>query len=224
MHHRIRFAPTRVLGPVCAAALAVVALVCDVAAQTPKAAPTTAPPQQQPASPAPQTIYSSWTKFCEKGPQPTDKQVCLTSQYGQNEAGATVVVATLIELEGGKKALRITLPLGVQLHEGMQAVVDQGQPINALYSVCGSNGCSADIQASDDLIDELKAGKGLMVQGVNFDGYVLSYALPLDTFAKAYDGAPVTAEELEQQRKLQEDLARRAAEARKRVEGEQPKK
>ena len=228
MKHRIRFVPACRIGPACAAVLALLA-ASGVAAQVPKGAPKAAPqaaaPAPQPsAGAAAQITYSAWTKFCDKGPQATDKQVCFVSQYGQNEAGNTVVVVTLIAPDAGKKALRVTLPLGVQLQQGMSAVIDQGQPIAGHYSVCARDGCTADIEASNDLVDEMKAGKGLLVQGVNFAGYEISYALPLASFAKAYDGAPVSPQELEQQRRLQEDLARRAAEARKRVEGAQPKK
>jgi len=225
MSNRIRFARTRRLGVGCAGALAVLA-VSGAAAQAPKAQPKSpaavAPPEQPAPSSAAQTIYSSWTKFCDKGPQETDKRVCFISQYGQNATGATAVVATLIEPEGGRKALLLTLPLGVQLKQGMRAVIDEGQPLDARYGVCRSNGCTADIEASAELIGKLKNGKGLTVQGVDYEGYELSYSLPLQTFAKAYDGAPVTAQELEQQRKLPDDLMRRAAEGRKRTEGQPP--
>jgi invasion protein IalB len=229
MNHRIRLAQARRFGRACAAALALLA-VSDAAAQAPKPspkaqpkAPVAAPPApQQPAPSAPQTVFSPWTKFCNKGPQETEKRVCFISQYGQSETGGTAVVATLIEPEGGRKALWLTLPLGVQLKLGMRAVIDQGQPIEVRYAVCRSNGCTAEVEASGELIQKLRGGKGLTVQGVDTEGYELSYSLPLETFAKAYDGAPISPEELEQQRKLQDDLMRRAAEARKRTEGQPP--
>jgi invasion protein IalB len=232
MSHRIRFATACVLGSACAAVLAASAAVHDAVAQTPKPAPKAQPkspapppgPQQPAANPGPQTIYSPWVKLCERGPQPTDKQVCFITQYGQNEGGQTVVLATLIDPEGERRALRLTLPLGVQLTQGMRATVDQGQPIDAQYRVCAVNGCTAEIEASSELIGKLKTGKGLLVQGVDFQGYEVSYSLPLEGFAKAFDGAPVDPKELDQQRKLQEDLARRAAEARKRLEDTPPPK
>ena len=228
MNHRIRLARARRFGPACAAALALLA-VSHAAAQAPKPSPkaqpkspVAAPPSpQQPLPSAPQTVFSPWTKFCDKAAG-TDKRVCFISQYGQSETGGSAVVATLIEPEGGRKALWLTLPLGVQLKQGMRATVDQGQPIEARYAVCRSNGCTAEIEASAELIQKLRGGKGLAVQGVDTEGYELSYSLPLESFAKAYDGAPVTPEELEQQRKLQADLMRRAAEARKRTEGQPP--
>jgi invasion protein IalB len=231
MNHRTTLAPVCRRVRICAAALGAIAVVSGAAAQVPKPAPkaqpkspatAARPPEQAAPSPGPQIFYSSWTKFCDKGPQDTAKQVCFISQYGQNEAGGTIVVATLIVPEGGRYTLRFTLPLGVQLGKGMSAVVDQGQPIDARYSVCASNGCTAEIEASGELIDKLKTGKGLIVQGVDYQGYEISYSLPLESFAKAYDGAPVDPKELEQQRRLQEDLLRRAAEARKRLEGRQP--
>jgi invasion protein IalB len=190
----------------------------------PEQQPTTQPPQQPPAAtpgaPVQQPAYSAWTKFCDRVPGNSNQQACFTTQYGQYSNGATVVVATLIEAEG-RKALRITLPLGVQLRQGMRAVIDQGQPMNTPYRVCSSNGCAAEFEASDELIGKLKTGQTLTVQGIDYQGYELNFSLPLLGFAKAYDGAPVDAQA---ERRLQEDLQKRAEEARKRLQAQPPDK
>jgi hypothetical protein len=48
--------------------------------------------------------------------------------------------------------------------------------------------------------------------------------LPLGDFSKAYDGPPTDPKEFEaQQQKLQAELQKRAEEARKKLEGGQPK-
>ena len=39
-------------------------------------------------------------------------------------------------------------------------------------------------------IDNMKKGKGLVVQGINGAGQPISLVLPLNDFAKAYDGPP----------------------------------
>ena len=84
--------------------------------------------------------------------------------------------------------LRITLPLGVQLARGMRVIINQGQPLNAPYSICITSGCIADYVASDELIGKLRQGQDLIVQGVDSDGKILSLVLPLSDFGKAYDG------------------------------------
>jgi invasion protein IalB len=197
-------------------------------AAAPKAPPAQQnAPQQQPQSAEaqqPQLIYSPWTKFCLKGQEANAQQVCFTGKDGRIESGMPVIAAVLIEPEGDtKKVLRVTLPLGMQLPQGTRVIVDQGQPMNAPYIICFTNGCMADYEASSELIGKLKKGQGLVVQGINSQGQAISLVLPLNDFGKAYDGPPTDPKVFEeQQKKLQDDLQKRAEEARKKLEGQQP--
>jgi invasion protein IalB len=188
------------------------------------------PPEAQPPAAAseaqqPQLIYSPWTKFCLKGQEANAQQVCFTGKDGRIESGMPVIAAVLIEPEGAdpKKVLRVTLPLGMQLPQGTRVIVDQGQPMNAPYIICFTNGCMADYEVSAELIGKLKKGQGLVVQGINSQGQPISLVLPLTDFGKAYDGPPTDPKVFEeQQKKLQDDLQKRAEEARKKLEGQQP--
>ena len=151
------------------------------------------PPQQQ----APQLNFSPWTKFCQRGSEAKAKQICFTGKDGRVETGQPVVAAVLIEPEGEpRKILRITLPLGMSLQPGTRVVVDQGQPMTAPYVICFSNGCLSDYEASAALINTMKKGQGLVIQGINGAGQAISVVLPLGDFAKAYDGPPIDAKEL----------------------------
>ncbi len=185
------------------------------------------PGQQAQGQQQVQLIYSPWTKFCLKGqpgqaPDPNAKQVCFTGKDARIESGMPVVAAVLIEPEGQeRKILRVTLPLGMQLVHGTRVIIDQNQPMTAPYVICFTNGCMADYEASPDMVGKMKKGQGLVVQGINSTGQPISLALPLADFAKAYDGPPTDPKEFEaQQRKLQEELQRRADEARKKLEAE----
>ncbi len=172
-----------------------------------------------------QLIYSPWTKFCLKGQNndPNAKQVCFTGKDARIESGMPVVAAVLIEPEGEpKKLLRVTLPLGMQLIHGTRVIVDQNQPMTAPYVICFTNGCMADYEANPDLIGKMKKGQGLVIQAINSTGQPISLVLPLADFAKAYDGPPTDPKVFEeQQKKLQEELQRRADEARKKLESQQ---
>ena len=65
----------------------------------------------------------------------------------------------------------------------------------------------------------MKKGQGLVVQAINSTGQPISLVLPLADFAKAYEGPPTDPKVFEeQQKKLQEELQRRADEARKKLE------
>ena len=232
-----------------AAALALGATTVALAQQPAPAAPAAKPKpaakkpapvaQQQPAptqqaqQPAQggdqqvQLIYSPWTKFCLKGQgQAQDagaKQVCFTGKDARIESGMPIVAAVLIEPENEpKKILRVTLPLGMQLVHGTRVIVDQNQPMTAPYVICFTNGCMADYDVNADLIAKMKSGQGLVVQAINSTGQPISLVLPLQDFAKAYDGPPTDPKVFEeQQKKLQEELQLRADEARKKLESQQ---
>ena len=202
---------------------------CQKARQTrsgPGAPPAEAPqpaPGQAQGSDQVQLIFSPWTKFCLKGQEANAKQVCFTGKDARIESGMPVVAAVLIEPESEpKKILRVTLPLGMQLVHGTRVIIDQNQPMTAPYVICFTNGCMADYEANADMITKMKSGQGLVVQAINSTGQPISLVLPLTDFAKAYDGPPTDPKVFEeQQKKLQEELQRRADEARKKLESQQ---
>jgi invasion protein IalB len=207
-------------------------------APAPAEQPAQAQPQQQGApqgqgqngqqQQAIQLIFSPWTKFCLKGQpnQPADpnaKEVCFTGKDARVESGQPVAAAVLIEPQGqDKKLLRVTLPLGMQLAHGTRVIIDQNQPMTAPYVICFTNGCMADYEANGDMIGKMKKGQGLVIQAINATGQPISLVMPLNDFAKAYEGPPTDPKVFEeQQKKLQEELQRRADEARKKLESQQ---
>jgi len=176
--------------------------------------------QQQPQQPQLPIVYSPWTKFCGKDQQQANaKEVCLTVKEARLETGQFVAGAALIEQDGEqRKILRITLPLGMQLNPGTRMIIDQGQPTTGRYVVCLPNGCMADFEVNQEFVGRLKKGQQLTLQGINLGGQAASYPIPLAEFAKANEGPPTDPKVFEeQQKKLQEELQRRAEEARKKL-------
>jgi invasion protein IalB len=200
------------------------------AAKPPAAAPKATPQQPAPAQPAqaapgaPQLIYTPWTRLCSKGQDPNGKQVCFTGKDAYTEIGLPLVAVVLIEPEGEiKKILRVTVPNPVQLQYGTRIIVDQQQPLSGPYFTCFTNGCMADYDGTPDLIQKLKQGQMMAVQAVNLAGTPMSFPLPLADFAKANEGPPTDPKVFEErQKKLQEDLQKRAEEFRKKQQEAQP--
>jgi len=185
--------------------------------------------QGQPQEQQVQLIYAPWTKFCLKGQDANAKQVCFTGKDGRIESGQPVVAAVIIEPEGEpKKILRVTLPLGIQLHHGTRIIVDNNPPLQAEYVICFANGCMSDYEATPDMLANMKKGQNLVIQAINANGAPLTLPLPLQetggsSFAKAYDGPPTDPKVFEEtQKKLQEELQKRAEEQRKKLEATQP--
>ncbi|MEI8274615.1 MAG: invasion associated locus B family protein [Hyphomicrobiales bacterium] len=197
-------------------------------AAPPAAKPGAAPPAAAPAAPAaaadqPQLMYSPWMKICGKGPDTNNQQVCVITKDGRLENGMPVAIVQLFEPEGGQKIMRVTVPLGMQLAHGTRMFIDQGQPVQEPYKICFPVGCMSDYPLTDDVIGKMKKGQMLTVQAINMQGTPISLPLPLGDFAKAYDG-PATDPKVfeEQQRKLQEELQKKAEEARKKLEAQSP--
>jgi len=230
----------RALTATAAAVLAAVVVMAPALAQQPpkpgaKPAPKPAPaaqPPLQPAQPAqpqqqagaeqPQLMYSPWMKVCGKGADTNNKQVCVVTKDGRLENGMPVAIVQLFEPEGEPKVLRVTVPLGMQLAHGTRLIIDQQQPTQSPYKICFPVGCMADYPVTDDMIAKMKKGQNLIVQAINMQGTPISLPLPLNDFAKAYDGPPTDPKAFEeQQRKLQEELQKKAEEARKKLEGQQ---
>ena len=192
----------------------------------PKPAPAT-PPAQQPAPNGaaavaqgqPQLMYSPWMKVCGKGQDTNGKQVCVLTKDGRLENGMPVAIVQLFEPEGQPKMLRVTVPLGMQLQHGTRVIIDQEKPVNEPYKICFPVGCISDYPITDDVINKMKKGKQIVIQAINMQGTAISLPLPLNDFAKAYDG-PATDPKVfeEQQRKLQSELQKKAEEARKKLE------
>jgi invasion protein IalB len=191
--------------------------------QAPAAARPTQPSQQQAAQGQPQLMYSPWMKVCGKGKDTNGKQVCVVTKDGRLENGMPVAIVQLFEPEGQPKVMRVTVPLGMQLQHGTRVIIDQGQPVNEPYKICFPVGCMSDYPVTDDMIKQMKKGKTITVQAINMQGTPISLPLPLNDFAKAYDGPPTDPKVFEeQQRKLQSELQKKAEEARKKLEAQQP--
>ena len=201
------------------------------AEKKPATKPAQQPAQQQaqPTPPAasnqqPQLMYSPWVKICNKNQQdPNAKPVCVTAKDGRLENGMPVAAVALIEPEGApKKLIRVTVPLGMQLQHGTRMIIDQEQPLTAPFFMCFPNGCMADFEATADTVGRLKKGKQLTVQAINMQGTPISLPLPLADFTKAYDGPPTDPKVFEEQQlKLQQELQKKAEEARKKLETQQ---
>ena len=187
---------------------------------------------QAPGAPGgdqPQLIFSPWVKLCNKDADPKAKRICVTVKDGRVESGLLVVSVAIIEMDGEqKKLLRMSLPYGVALTHGTRLIVDQGQPATAPFVTClppvvPPGGCIADYDATADIIGRMKKSTLLTVQAIHMNGQAMSPQLDMKDFAKAYDGPPTDPKVFEeQQKKLQDELQKRAEEARKRLENQPP--
>jgi invasion protein IalB len=227
------FFSKRMSGVAAAAFAALLAMsVSESMAQTKPAAPA-APAKPGAAAPAgdPKAAdQSAWVKLCEKAPSLADDKkelnVCLTHHERiDGNTGLVLVSAALRKVEGqDKEALMIMVPLGMALPPGAQVKIDENEPIKLAFTLCHAAGCTAETEASKDIVAKMKAGKQMIVAAINLAGKPIGFPVPLTGFGPAYDGAPVDNDKYKEARgKLMEAIRDRQVELIKKAQEEQAK-
>jgi invasion protein IalB len=204
------------------------------AAAAPGKAPATAA-----ATPPPGQPQSAWVKLCEKATatqktkdgkdEKKDLNICLTHHERlDGNSGMVLVSAAVRQVEGqDKQAFMVMVPLGMMLQPGMRATlypkdlwekaqknekVDEAKlkALSLAYTLCHPAGCTAETEATPDLLNDLKKGGGLMVFAINAAGAPAAFPVPLVGFEQSYAGPPVDSQKYsEARRSLMQQIAQR---------------
>jgi invasion protein IalB len=161
--------------------------------------PRAAPPTSEVS-----VVYSPWAKVCDKNAaQSAVKEICLTISEAYLQSGQFFGSAALIEVDGDPvKRLRIMMPLGVSLAQGSRLIIDKGEPITQPFRVCFPNGCMAEYEVSNDRVSQIRDGQTVAIESIDSGTQKPVYlVLPLDGFAHARDGAPISPAALEERQK-----------------------
>lgn len=169
---------------------------------------------------APAQEQSAWVKLCEAVPfvkkdkdgkeQREDRKLCLTHHERlDGNTGMVLVSAAVRQIEGqDKQNLMVMVPLGMAVKAGMRAAVypkelwekvqknekvdeKQLKPVEVEYTICHPAGCTGETEATPDLVNQMKAGGGLIIIAVNAAGQPIAFPVPLVGFDTAYAGQPV---------------------------------
>lgn len=168
----------------------------------------------------PEPSQTTWTKVCGKDPA-ANKEICYTTRDFVSDQGQPVLAVAIYDVKGDpNKIVRFLMPLGLLLQPGIRFGVDTAQPSPGRFAICFPNGCFAEAQIKDDFINQMKKGTNLNISVQNQGAREVSFSIPLTDFAKGFDGAPIDPKVLEEQQKqLQDELAKRQDELRKRLGG-----
>ena len=176
-----------------------------------------------------QKRQSAWVKLCEKSPLVSkdeegkdvkdEKNICLTHHERlDGNSGMVLVSAAIRQVEGSDKDhLMIMVPLGMAIPPGLKAAVytaeqwekaskneeiddSELKPIDLKFSLCHASGCTAEVEATKDIVEQMKSGGGIMILAMNAQAKPVGFPVPLDGFTAAYDGEPVDNEEYKKAR------------------------
>ena len=172
---------------------------------------------------------SAWVKLCEKAPLvkkdkdgkdvKEEKNLCLTHHERlDGNTGLVLVSAAIREVEGvDKQSLMVMVPLGMAIPPGIRAAVYTKEqwaaaqknekvdekalkPIELKYSLCHPAGCTAETEATKEILDAMKTGGGIMVLAMNAGAQPIGFPVPLDGFTEAQAGPPIDNEKYRQAR------------------------
>lgn len=189
----------------------------------PKAQP--APAQAPAAAQGPVRVdltptQTDWTKVCGHDPA-ADKDICYTTRDFSAQTNKPPVLAVAIyEIKGDDtRIVRLLMPVGLMLRPGFRFSVDNGAAMVGAFEICFPNGCFAESRVKAPTIEQMKKGTVLNISVRNQVNNEVTFGVPLTGFGKAYDGPPVDPKVLAaQQKKLQEELQKRAEQERKKLE------
>lgn len=197
-------------------------------AQTKQPAKPQATPSAPEAAPAtaativqvkPEPSQASWLKVCGDD-QNTKKKVCYTTRDFVSEQNQPVLAVAVYDIQGDpQKVVRFLMPLGFILAPGVRFTVDKGTGYGGKFGICFPVGCYAEVAVKDDAVQAIKKGTSLFVSVQNQFAREVAFQVPVEGFAKAYDGPPVDPAVLAaQQQKLQEQMKKQAEEMRKKMD------
>jgi invasion protein IalB len=185
---------------------------------------------------------SAWVKLCETATgvskdkdgkeEKKDLNICLTHHERlDGNTGMVLVSAAVRQVQGqDKQHFMVMVPLGMMIQAGMRATlypkdawekvqknekVDETKlkAVKLTYTLCHPAGCTAEMEATPELIGDLRTGGGLVVFAINATGAPVGFPVPLVGFEQSYSGPPVDNKQYGEARKaLMQQIAARQQE------------
>lgn len=174
-----------------------------------------------PAIASAQGANQGWYKTCTKQ---EDNDVCVVQNLVTAPSGQLLTAVGLIKVTGkvNRMIMQVTVPTARLIQPGINLQVDGGQAQRLEYAICMPETCVAETLLTDAMVASFKKGGELVLTSVNYQRTPNPLKISLEGFTQAYDGDPIAQSELqERQRLLQEEMAKKADEARKKLEDAQ---
>lgn len=167
---------------------------------------------------------SAWTKVCNADPK-SNKKICMTMQNKATDTGQLLAQVAIREIEGEeRKSMAVIVPPGMLLQPGLRVQIDGGQQKAGKYNICFANGCVGEFLIDEPFIDGLKKGSKLVLTTLNQQNKPVQLELTLIGFTKVFESEGLSPKDLAaKQERLQQELQKRAEEARQKLIDQQKK-
>lgn len=168
--------------------------------------------------PAPQ-----WQKVCSKVGK---NDICNVQYNVLSNQGQLITAVNLLTSKGeiNRRIFQVAVPTGRFIPDGIKMKIDNGKESTLPYSICLPDRCIAEAGLNDALVTALKGGGEIQLTSTNFRSQKNPVNITLSGFTAAHDGPPLKRDELEsRQKKIEEELKRKAEETAKRLKEAQDK-
>jgi invasion protein IalB len=187
---------------------------------------------QQPGAPAPAGMpqgplkvdlvptQATWTKVCGHD-NAANKDICYTTRdFSAQKDQAPVLALAVYDVKGDDtRIVRLLMPVGLMLRPGFRFAIDKGPVTEGSFEICFPNGCFAEAKVKSNVVDAAKKGQTMTVVVKNQANAEVIFNVPLEGFGKAFDGPAIDPKVLaEQQKRLQEELQKRALQERQKLQ------
>ncbi len=130
--------------------------------------------------------HGDWQIHCTTGQ--VGAQECFMFQAVDMQAnGERVMTAVAAKPTGVEPLLRITVPLGIFLPNGLNMVVDQEDLGTIGFLTCFVDGCMTQVTLTDDVVGSMKAGNQAMITIYDTVGQPATLPLSLTGFTAAWN-------------------------------------
>jgi invasion protein IalB len=176
----------------------------------------------------------AWVKLCHKNDETANRQICLIQHEGLDpNTGIMLATSAVSTIEGEEKQtlmVGVTTAYSLVIPAGVQIKIDDSDPVALKYTICGPMSCQAQMDLTKTTFDKIRKGKQMTVAAMNTQQKTMGFPVPLNGFAKAFDGPPVDnakyeeakRQTVEKLRRRQIELANKVANQKKTQGSEQP--
>jgi invasion protein IalB len=170
---------------------------------------------QQVPTGAAKADVSGWVKICAKNEESANNQVCIV-KYEELDprTGSLLLSAAVRTVEGepGQQLIiNVSSAYSLVIPAGLQARIDEGEPVSMQFGVCLPTSCQAQMALSKEMLQKIISGKKLAVAAANAQKSMV-FLVPLLGFQKSWTGVPTDAAKYQAARSQMLDFAKKTAE------------
>jgi invasion protein IalB len=164
----------------------------------------------------------------DKKPVMEERELCITHHEQMTPTGETLLSAAVQQLQGVEKLhMMIMVPpaVGIVIPAGMRVYVYSKEQLDKLqkkeqvdesqvafqdlaFTMCHQNGCTAENEATPQLLKAMREGAGMMALVRHPSGRMVPFQMPLVGFSTTIAGKPVNNDEYKKQRGMLWDQIR----------------